>query len=66
MRPADLLPPQLENYKEEIKEFYEQEEDVLTYALFPQVALKFFSLRKAEKYRIDETLVNKQDMTHPV
>lgn len=66
VRPADLLPPQLENYKEEIKEFYEQEEDVLTYALFPQVALKFFSLRKAEKYRIDETLVNKQDMTHPV
>lgn len=66
VRPADLLPPQLENYKEEIKEFYEQEEDVLTYTLFPQVALKFFSLRKAEKYRIDETLVNKQDMTHPV
>ncbi|MEA4963730.1 oxaloacetate decarboxylase subunit alpha, partial [Lutispora sp.] len=66
VRPADLLPPQLENYKEEIKEFYEKEEDVLTYALFPQVALKFFSLRKAEKYRIDETLVNKQDMTHPV
>ena len=66
VRPADLLPPQLDNYKEEIKEFYEQEEDVLTYALFPQVALKFFSLRKAEKYKIDETLVNKQDMTHPV
>lgn len=66
VRPADLLPPQLEGYKEDIKEFYEQEEDVLTYALFPQVALKFFSLRKAEKYRIDETLVNNKDMTHPV
>lgn len=53
VRPADLLPPQLEKYREEIKDYYEQEEDVLTYALFPQVALKYFSLRKARKYNID-------------
>ncbi|MGI5999132.1 MAG: oxaloacetate decarboxylase subunit alpha [Lutispora sp.] len=66
VRPADLLPQQLENYKEEIKEYYEQEEDVLTYALFPQVALKFFSLRKAEKYKIDDNLLNNKDMTYPV
>ena len=66
VRPADLLPPQLEIYKKEIKEFYEQEEDVLSYALFPQVALKFFNLRKAKKYRIDSELVNNSDMTHPV
>ena len=66
VRPADLLPPQLEKYREEIKEYYEQEEDVLTYALFPQVALKYFSLRKAQKYNIDENLVNEQDMTYPV
>ncbi|SHI93613.1 oxaloacetate decarboxylase subunit alpha [Lutispora thermophila] len=66
VRPADLLPPQLKKYKEEIKEYYEKEEDVLTYALFPQVALKFFSLRKAEKYKIDDNLVNNKDMTYPV
>jgi len=66
VRPADLLPPQLEKYREEIKDYYEQEEDVLTYALFPQVALKYFSLRKARKYNIDENLVNEQDMTYPV
>jgi len=66
VRPADLLPQQLEKYKEEIKEYYEQEEDVLTYALFPQVALKFFSLRKAQKYKIDDNLVNNKDMTYPV
>ncbi|NLM43163.1 MAG: oxaloacetate decarboxylase subunit alpha [Clostridiales bacterium] len=66
VRPADLLPPQLEKYREEIKEYYEQEEDVLTYALFPQVALKYFSLRKAKKYGIDEDLVNNKDMTYPV
>lgn len=66
VRPADLLAPQLEKYKEEIKEYYEKEEDVLTYALFPQVALKFFSLRKAEKYKIDDNLINNKDMTYPV
>jgi oxaloacetate decarboxylase alpha subunit len=42
IRPADLLKPQFEAIKEEIKEYYEQEEDVLSYALFPQVAKKFF------------------------
>ncbi len=45
-RPADLLKPELEAYREEIKDYYEQEEDVLTYALFPQVAQKFFEGRK--------------------
>ncbi len=48
-RPADLLKPELASYKEEIKDYYEQEEDVLNYALFPQVALKFFEARKAAK-----------------
>ena len=44
-RPADLLEPELEKYKEEIKDKIKQEEDVLSYALFPQVALKFFEQR---------------------
>ncbi len=41
-RPADLLEPELDKLKDEIKEYMEQEEDVLTYALFPQVAIEFF------------------------
>ena len=41
-RPADLLEPELEKYREEIKDHIEKEEDVLSYALFPQVAMKFF------------------------
>ena len=65
-RPADDMPPQLEQLKEEIKKFVEQEEDVLTYALFPQVALKFFEYRQSKKYKIDSTLVNHEDMTYPV
>ena len=48
-RPADLLQPELANYREEIKDIMEQEEDVLSYALFPQVAMKFFEARKEAK-----------------
>lgn len=45
-RPADLLKPELEKFREEIKDYIEQDEDVLSYALFPQVAIKFFEARK--------------------
>ena len=46
-RPADLLKPELDSYREEIKDHIRQEEDVLSYALFPQVAMKFFEAREA-------------------
>ncbi len=46
VRPADLLEPELDKYKEEIKHLARSEEDVLSYALFPQVALKFFENRE--------------------
>ena len=45
VRPADLLKPELEQYREECKEIAKSEEDVLSYALFPQVAAKFFETR---------------------
>ncbi len=45
-RPADLLKPQLEAAKEEIAEYIEQEEDVLSYIIFPNVAVEFFKRRK--------------------
>lgn len=44
-RPADLLEPELDKIKEECKDFAKSEEDVLSYALFPQVAKKFFDVR---------------------
>ena len=49
-RPADLLEPELEKYTAEMKEkgIGKCEEDVLSYALFPQVAEKFFKVRDAE------------------
>ncbi|MBP7220119.1 MAG: hypothetical protein KA995_06840, partial [Paludibacteraceae bacterium] len=45
-RPADLIAPELEKTREAIKDLMIQEEDVLTYALLPQVAEKFFQMRK--------------------
>ena len=44
-RPADLLTPELDGYKAELGEKAKCEEDVLSYALFPQVAPKFFEKR---------------------
>lgn len=65
-RPADSIEPQLKQIRDEIKGYIEQEEDVLSYALFPQVALKFFQDRQAGKYKIDSTLLNQEEKTHPV
>ena len=52
-RPADNLAPELDALREKIAGYMEQDEDVLTYALFEQVALKFFEERKKKKYGID-------------
>lgn len=44
-RPADLLEPEMDKYREECKDIAKSDEDVLSYALFPQVAPKFFEAR---------------------
>lgn len=65
-RPADLIPPQLESIRNEMKEYLEQEEDVLSYGLFPQVAVEYFKYRQAQKYKIDSAYVDKDQNTYPV
>ncbi|MCQ2609207.1 MAG: pyruvate carboxylase subunit B [Lachnospiraceae bacterium] len=45
-RPADHIAPQLKAFEEEMKQYKKQDEDVLTYALFPAVAKKFFESRR--------------------
>ncbi len=52
-RPADKLSPELDDLRAKIAQYIEQDEDVLSYALFEQVALKFFEYRKAKKYSLD-------------
>ena len=46
-RPADLIPNELPKLREEVGEYLQQDEDVLSYALFPQVAMNFFKERAA-------------------
>ncbi|MDD6143238.1 MAG: oxaloacetate decarboxylase subunit alpha [bacterium] len=65
-RPADDIPPELDKYREEIRDYYQQEEDVLSYAMFPQVAPKFFQYRQAAQLQVDNTMLNKGEMTMPV
>lgn len=65
-RPADNIPDELEKYREEIKDYIEQDEDVLSYALFGQVAKKFFIQRQAAKCNVDQTLADGKSLTYPV
>lgn len=65
-RPADLLEPELDKLRSEISEWYEQEEDVLSYAQFGQVALKFFEKRRNRKYGVDGEHYDAEKQVHPV
>ena len=65
-RPADLIEPELDKIRSSIKEYIEQDEDVLSYALFPQVAEDFFKYRRAQKYGIDANMVDLEQKTYPV
>ena len=65
-RPADLLEPELDKLREEAKPWTEQEEDVLSYAQFGQVAVKFFESRRNKKYKIDGAHVDMENKVHPV
>ncbi len=64
-RPADLIKPQLKNMRREVAEYIEQDEDVLSYTLFPQVALNYFKYRQAKKYKIDSELLDKEYQIYP-
>lgn len=59
-RPADMLKPELEKYREEIGDKAKSEEDVLSYALFPQVAPKFFEYRDNPNKAAEEAAAKAQ------
>lgn len=65
-RPADALKPELASLRKAAAEYIEQDEDVLSYALFEQVAVKFFEKRKAAKYKVDSDMVDKKEKIHYV
>ena len=65
-RPADLLKPELEELKKKCAPYMEQDEDILSYALFEQVATKFFEQRKAAKLGIDAGNADSANKIHTV
>ena len=56
----------LDEFKKEMGQYYTQEEDVLSYALFPQVATKYFQWRQAQQLKADPAAYDKKDGTMPV
>ena len=65
-RPADKIEPELEKLREEVKPWSEQEEDVLSYAQFGQVAVKFFEQRRNKKLGLNGELLDMDKMIHPM
>ena len=66
-RPADLLKPELETLEEEMAQYKAAaDEDVLSYALFPQVATDFFKYREAQQTKVDPTKADTKDKAYPV
>ncbi|MBR4306128.1 MAG: oxaloacetate decarboxylase subunit alpha [Ruminiclostridium sp.] len=65
-RPADLIQPELEKLKEECAKWTQQEEDVLSYAMFGQVAEKFFEKRKDKQLGIDAEHADKINKVMPI
>jgi oxaloacetate decarboxylase alpha subunit len=65
-RPADLIPNELDKIESEMKEWKQQDEDVLSYALFPQVAVDFFKYRQAQQEKVDMTQADVGNAAYPV
>jgi oxaloacetate decarboxylase alpha subunit len=52
-RPADKIAPEIDSLRQRVAPYQEQDEDLLSLALFEQVAIKFFEWRKQQKYNLD-------------
>ncbi len=65
-RPADLIAPQLPQFEKECAQWKQQDEDVLSYALFPTVAKEFFQYRAAQQTGVDSSLADKENKAYPV
>lgn len=65
-RPADLLKPELKEMEKEMARYKQQDEDVLSYALFPQVAVDFFKYREAQQEKVDPAYADTKAGAYPV
>lgn len=67
-RPADLIEPQLEKFEKDpvVQQYKQQDEDVLSYALFPAVATDFFKYREAQQTKVDPKAADTENKAYPV
>ena len=65
-RPADLIEPELAKIEKEMSRWKQQDEDVLSYALFPQQALDFFKYREAQQTKVDPEAADHKNGAYPV
>lgn len=67
-RPADLLQNEMQELTEKVKAdgFYKKEEDVLSYALFPEVSTNYFKWRKAKEMSVDSDMAANPNKVYPV
>ena len=67
-RPADLIEDEMQTLTDKVKAdgYYEKAEDVLSYALFPEVATNYFKWRKANRTGVDGDLASNPDKVYPV
>lgn len=56
----------LETLEKEMAQYKQQDEDVLSYALFPQVATEFFKYREAQATKVDAKKADTTNKTYPV
>lgn len=64
--PADLIAPQLPQFEKECARWKQQDEDVLTYAMFPSVAKEYFEYREAQQTGIDPSIADYKNKVYPV
>ena len=65
-RPADKLQPGLDKFEKEVSQWKQQDEDTLSYALFPQVATDFFKYRLAQQEKVDVAAADTKNGAYPV
>ena len=58
-RPADKIAPEVDSLRQRVASYKEQDEDLLSLALFEQVAIKYFEWRKQQKYNLDSNADSK-------
>ncbi len=65
-KPSELVDPIMKKAEKELGTLKEQDEDVLSYVLFPQIAMDYFKYRQAQKYKVDPALADVENKVYPV